>query len=102
LPSRGWVQNARLRDLLANRSGLPLRSALEFGFDLHAEPDDYALSRLVAEVGADAQPLDFWSYTNVGWCLLGRVIETASATTWEEAMQRDLVEVVGMRETSFK
>jgi len=60
------------------------------------------LSRFVAEVGADSQPSDFWSYTNVGWCLLGRVIETATGTTWEDAMQRDLVERAGMSETSFR
>jgi CubicO group peptidase (beta-lactamase class C family) len=102
LPSHGWVEHATLRDLLANRSGLPLRSALEFGFDLHTDLDDGALSRLVADVGADSQPAGFWSYTNVGWCLLGRVIETATGTTWEDAMQRHLVEKAGMRETSFK
>ena len=102
LPSRGWVEQATLRDLLANRSGLPLRSALEFGFDLHANADDGALSSLVAEVGSDSQPLDFWSYSNVGWCLLGRVIETATGMTWEDAMERDLVDAAGMKETSFK
>jgi len=102
LPSRGWVQHATLRDLLANRSGLPLRSALEFGFDLHTDMDDGALSRLVTEVGTDSEPSGFWSYTNVGWCLLGRVIETTTGATWEDAMQRDLVEPVGMSGTSFK
>jgi CubicO group peptidase (beta-lactamase class C family) len=102
LPSRGWVAHATLRDLLANRSGLPLRAALEFGFRLHTDLDDGALSRLVAEVGADSQPSGIWSYTNVGWCLLGRVIETATGTTWEDAMQRYLVERAGMGETSFK
>jgi CubicO group peptidase (beta-lactamase class C family) len=91
-----------VRDLLANRSGLPLRSALEFGFDLHTDMDDRALSRLVAEVDTDSESSDFWSYTNVGWCLLGRVIETATGATWEDAMQRDLVETVGMSETSFE
>jgi CubicO group peptidase (beta-lactamase class C family) len=102
LPSRGWVEHATVRDLLANRSGLPLRSALEFGFDLHTDMDDGALSRLVAEVDTDSESSDFWSYTNVGWCLLGRVIETATGATWEDAMQRDLVETVGMSETSFE
>ena len=36
------------------------------------------LSRLAAEVPAGVPAADFWSYTNVGWCVLGRVIETAT------------------------
>jgi CubicO group peptidase (beta-lactamase class C family) len=34
LRANGWAQGATLRDLLANRSGIPLRSDLEFGFDV--------------------------------------------------------------------
>ena len=81
---------ATLRDLLANRSGLPLRAGLEFGFDGRTDEDDGALSRLVAEVAAGVPAATFWSYTNVGWCVLGRVIETATDTAWEDAMRRHL------------
>ena len=42
----------------------------------------------------------FWSYTNVGWCVLGRVIETATDAAWEDAMRRHLAGA-GMRETTF-
>lgn len=97
----GWAERATLRDLLANRSRLPLRAALEFGFDAHTGTDDGALSRLVEEVGAAGPPIDFWSYTNVGWCLLGRVIETATGLTWEDAMRRHLFGGAGMRGTAF-
>ena len=96
----GWAQGASLRDLLANRSGLPMRAALEFDFAGRKGQDDSALSRLAADVAACVPASTFWSYTNVGWCLLGRVIETASGTAWEEAMGRHLVGA-GMRETLF-
>ncbi|MDP9225100.1 MAG: beta-lactamase family protein [Actinomycetota bacterium] len=100
LRGSGWAQGATLRDLLANRSGLPLRAGLEFDFAGRRDEDDGALSRLAADFAAGAPAAKFWSYTNVGWCLLGRVIETATAAAWEDAMRRHLASV-GMRETIF-
>lgn len=96
----GWAQGVTLRDLLANRSGVPLSDDLEFGFDGRPDKDDGALSRLAAHVATATPTGGFWSYTNVGWCLLGRVIETATARTWEDAMRHYLAGA-GMRETIF-
>ena len=71
-----------MRDLLANRSGLPLRVGLEFDFAGHAGEDDDVLSRFAARVAAE-EPTDVdWSYTNAGWCLLGRAIETVTGSVW--------------------
>ncbi len=42
----GWAQGATLRDLLANRSGLPLCAGLEFDLAGKGDEDDGALSRL--------------------------------------------------------
>jgi CubicO group peptidase (beta-lactamase class C family) len=97
----GWAEKSSVRDLLANRSGLPLSSALEFDFDLHRDQDDGALSRLVAEIDPTAAASDFWSYTNLGWCLLGRVVETATGAVWEQAMRRQLLQPAGMSDTTF-
>ena len=49
-----WAEGATLRDLLANRSGLPLRLGLEFDFDGRKAEDDGALSRFAADVAAGA------------------------------------------------
>jgi CubicO group peptidase (beta-lactamase class C family) len=95
-----WAERATLHDLLANRSGLPLRAGLEFGFDARKDEGDAALSRLAADVPRDVPRADFWSYANVGWCLLGRTIETITHATWEEAMRRYLASA-GMHETTF-
>ena len=89
-----------MRDLLANRSGIPLRAGLEFDFAGRKDEDDGALSRLAADVAKCEPTVTPWSYTNVGWCLLGRVIETAAAATWEDAMRRHLADA-GARETKF-
>ena len=73
-----WAETATLRDLLANRSPVPLRAALEFGFDEHDGDDDRALARLVEEIAGEAPSGEHWSYANVGWCVLGRAIETVT------------------------
>ena len=98
----GWAERASVRDLMANRSGLPLRADLEFGFDAHPDTGDGALAGLVAELAAAAPTRLFWSYSNTGWCVLGRVIETASGTTWEAAMRRELFDAAGMIGTTFE
>jgi CubicO group peptidase (beta-lactamase class C family) len=92
---------ATLRDLLANRSGLPLRAGLEFGFAGRTDRDDGALSRLVADAAAGGRAGGCWSYSNVGWCVLGRVIETAAASGWEDAMRRQLFDRAGMSQAAF-
>ena len=96
-----WAARATLRDLLANRSGLPLSSELEFGFGRRTRDDDGALAALVADIPAAVPRATFWSYTNVGWCLLGRVVETATGTAWEDAMRRFLFKSAAMSQTAF-
>ena len=95
-----WAQGATLRDLLANRSGLALCAGLEFDFAGRGDEDDGALSRLAADAAAGVPAAQFWSYTNVGWCLLGRVIETVTDAAWEDAMRHHLASA-GMSETTF-
>jgi CubicO group peptidase (beta-lactamase class C family) len=100
LRGSGWAQRATVRDLMANRSGLPLRDGLEFDFTGRTDADDGALSRFAADVAAEVPAAKFWSYTNVGWCLLGRAIETVTDAAWEDAMQRHFASE-GIRETTF-
>jgi len=101
LRANGWAGRATLRDLLANRSALALRAGLEFGFDDRKDHDDGALSRLVADAATGGPAGDFWSYTNVGWCVAGRVIETVAGAGWEDAMRRYLFDQAGMSGTAF-
>jgi CubicO group peptidase (beta-lactamase class C family) len=96
-----WAERATVRDLLANRSGLPLLAGLEFGFADRTDEDDGVLSRLAAEAAAGVPSGSLWSYTNVGWCLLGRVIETAAGVVWEDAMRHHLLDGAEMNQTAF-
>jgi CubicO group peptidase (beta-lactamase class C family) len=94
-----WGKNATLRDLLANRSRLPLCAKLEFS-EFPGEEDD-VLSRFAAEVARGEPTAPFWSYTNAGWCLLGRAIETVTGLTWEDAIQATVLAPLAMGETTF-
>jgi CubicO group peptidase (beta-lactamase class C family) len=100
LRASSWADRATLRDLLANRSGLPLSAGLEFGFMDRTDRDDGALARLVADA-ADGPGGGFWSCSNMGWCVLGRVIETATGAAWQDAMRRELFGRAGMSATTF-
>jgi CubicO group peptidase (beta-lactamase class C family) len=101
LAATRWAQQATVRDLLGNRSGLPLREALEFDFDAHETGNGDELSAFAATV-AQHEPTEIdWSYTNAGWCLLGRAIEAVTGTAWEQAMRDELFAPTGMHETLF-
>jgi CubicO group peptidase (beta-lactamase class C family) len=93
-----WAECAMLRDLLANRSGLPLREDLEFGF---TRRKDQELSGLAADLAAAVPTSNAWSYSNVGWCLLGRAIEVSAGAPWEQAMRHHLFDRAGMHGTTF-
>jgi CubicO group peptidase (beta-lactamase class C family) len=96
-----WAEEATLRDLLANRSRLPLSFSLEFDFARNDGTDSGALSRLVAQAAAGDQTGAFWSYTNLGWCLLGRAIERATGLEWETAMTEHLLRPAAMEGAFF-
>jgi CubicO group peptidase (beta-lactamase class C family) len=99
LGGAGWAARASVRDLLGNRSRVPLRAELEFS----APPgdDDAALSRLVDEVARGDPTPPFWSYSNAGWCVLGRALETLTGRTWEDAMRAELFNPLEMDQTAF-
>jgi CubicO group peptidase (beta-lactamase class C family) len=95
----GWAQRASIRDLMANRSGLPLRESLEFP-DFEGDDDD-VLSRFTAEVAEADSTARPWSYTNAGWCVLGRAIESVTGLTWEHAMHAHVLVPLAMDQTTF-
>jgi CubicO group peptidase (beta-lactamase class C family) len=99
LRSADWAVRASMRDLLANRSRLPLRAELEFSE--FPGDDAEALARFVEQLVASETVAPFWSYTNAGWCVLGRALEAATGLMWEEAMRVALFDPLEMGETTF-
>jgi CubicO group peptidase (beta-lactamase class C family) len=94
-----WAQRASVRDFMANRSQLPLRESLEFT-DFEGDDED-VLSRFAAEVAKAEPTARPWSYTNAGWCVLGRAIESVTGLTWEDAMHANVLLPLAMDQTTF-
>jgi len=46
-------------------------------------------------------PAAVWSYSNTGWCLLGRAMETITGLVWEDAMRASLLGPLGLIDTTF-
>jgi CubicO group peptidase (beta-lactamase class C family) len=99
LAGLGWAQRATVLDLLASRAGLPLSLESEFA----AWPDDDAgvLSRVAAALAPGAATPAHWSYSNAGWCLLGRAMEAVTGLSWEEVVRVNLIEPYGLTQTTF-
>ena len=99
LRDSGWAEQATVRDLLANRSRVPLCADLEFSAS-EGEGDD-VLARVATEIAAREPTGRSWSYTNVGWALAGRAIETVTGLAWEDAMRAELLAPLGLDQTTF-
>jgi CubicO group peptidase (beta-lactamase class C family) len=99
LGGAGWARSATVRDLLANRSHVPLSAELEF--DPPDDGGDGVLARYAARVRSLEPSTVAWSYANAGWCLLGRAVETMCGRRWEEVLRSELFERAGMDATGF-
>ena len=94
-----WAARASVRDLLANRARVPLRAELEF--PQASDDGDDALEHHVANVALAGPAEPYWSYSNLGWSVVGRVIAQATGRTWEQAMREQLFEPLELDETTF-
>ena len=102
LPHAPHASELTLRQLLTHTSGLR-----DYFDGPEAEVDDLAtrpidFDHLIARI-AD-KPLDFppgtrWSYSNTGYALLGKVIETVSGERYRDYLQRHMLAPLGMVHT---
>jgi CubicO group peptidase (beta-lactamase class C family) len=99
-PSAG--QRITIRELLSHTSGLSDVAVLPILEE--AGGVGYTRDRIVALVGS--QPLDFepgteHSYSNVGYILAGKLIEEVTGTRYADYVAKEILEPVGLDETSF-
>jgi CubicO group peptidase (beta-lactamase class C family) len=94
-----WARRSTVRDLLAGRSGLPLSVASEFA--AWPDNDDGVLSRVAAGLATGEPSPPHWSYSNAGWCLLGRAMEAITGRVWEDTVRRHLLDPFELSQTTF-
>lgn len=94
-----------LRRLLNHTAGLPDYGGLPgYHDDLRRDPatpwSDERFLALIAARGMRFLPGKGWAYANIGYLLLRRVLETATAGTFAQALDRLVIAPAGLRETT--
>jgi D-alanyl-D-alanine carboxypeptidase len=102
LPDAPHAKEVTLRQLLTHTSGL--HDYLDMPPDdldrLASQPISYRnLIARVASLPLDFAPGSRWSYSNTGYLLLGKVIETVSGEAYKNYLQRHILTPLKMKST---
>lgn len=102
LPDAPHAKEVTLRELLTHTSGLHdyLDGRQEHIDLLASRPISYRdLIARVAPLPLDFPPGSQWSYSNTGYLLLGKIIETVSAETYKNYLQHHILDPLHMTDT---
>src|SRR5260370_5599071 len=93
-----------IRHLLSHTSGLSdffsipaLRSESGFAWEREYKPEE--LLWVLFQASLQAQPGEKWSYSNIGYYLLGFIIEKVTGDTYEQFLRRRIFEPLKMTAT---
>ena len=91
-----------LHHLLSHTSGIHNYTAVkEYGTKMaNHETVDSMIARF-KDMPLDFQPGEKWNYSNSGYFLLGYVIEKVSGTSYENFIQQNIFDKLGMRDTGY-
>jgi len=94
-------EKVTVRHLLNHTSGTP--SYTEF-LDFRTDRSPYTLEKLVATFSS--RPLEFepgtgWKYSNSGYVLLGAILEKATGTPYEQLLQEEILQPLGMKSSGY-
>lgn len=89
-----------LRALLAHHSGLPSDMLKGMWVDNPVSLAEYV--KALREESLASPPQSLYKYSNIGFSLLGRVIENVEHQDFSSAMQRSLLTPLGMADSSFE
>ncbi|WP_266158851.1 serine hydrolase domain-containing protein [Dyella silvatica] len=101
LPDFPHASGITLRQLLNHTAGISdIAKDLQPGFSRR----DVDMATLIAEISK--RPPDFapgtrWAYSNAGYILLGAVIEKVTGEPWYTAMQKQLLDPLGLKQTRY-
>jgi len=97
----GRAGEVTARTLLSHSSGLP--DVAEYGWHDPQLGDD-ALSEFVRSLSRwrlQSEPGSTFSYSNAGYELLGLLLSRVTGTTFEDAVRRQVLAPLGMRDSTF-
>lgn len=100
-PSGDGARGITLRHLLTHTSGLPGNPVNRVDVDGVMQP--YGVSELyagLARTHLQSRPGEEWRYSNLGFGLLGHVVEKAGDGAYESLLRSRLLDPLGMRSTA--
>jgi D-alanyl-D-alanine carboxypeptidase len=104
IPDFRHVRDVTIRQLLNHTSGIPDYTRTEHFHEGLLEHRDHVWSTdellgLVADVRRDFAPGTDYLYSNTGYLLLGRVIDTVTGSTWAAEVRRRIFEPLRLQHT---
>lgn len=103
-PLAQWIPQAphgpTLRDVLQHTSGLPPVGGFPFTRTDRAVTDDELVGGLSA-IALRTPPGEAYAYSNLGYALLGRVVERASGVRYRDYVRTHVLDPLGMRASAF-
>ncbi|MDH5218457.1 MAG: beta-lactamase family protein, partial [Gammaproteobacteria bacterium] len=96
-----WTKNKpiTIRHLLTHHSGLPI-TLYKGMWSSQPESNDALLQRL-SETYTSYRPGEVYAFSNLGYVLLGMVIENVTGLSYKEYVQKNIIEPLGMKNTGF-
>lgn len=97
---RGPIANATIRQVLNHAAGITRDGYDNDHWQLeHPFPDDEQLRRLVEDGGEVLPSNHKLKYSNIGYSLLGIVVETAAGMPYNQYVRENIVDRLGLRRT---
>lgn len=96
----GALHRITLRHVLTHRSGLPGEAALRYWANLKFPSTDELLASL-PRTDLCAPPRSAFKYSNLGFALLGIVVERATGAAFEEWLKAELLQPLQLDSTGF-
>ncbi|QNM83744.1 beta-lactamase family protein [Sphingomonas sabuli] len=100
-PDRQSAERIKIKHLLSHTAGLGNQFGPAYFNSIHELRSPQDVIDLVDREAPKFEPGEKWAYSNVGYLLLGLVIEAASGKTYYDYVRENLFAPAGMTSTSF-
>jgi CubicO group peptidase (beta-lactamase class C family) len=90
-----WSDSVTLHHLLSHRAGLPR----ELGIQAHESPTFKEQIRLAAKLKLDTIPNTKYNYSNVGYMILGAVLERVTGKKYAKIIEEQIIKPLNLQNT---